>query len=337
VISILPPGPTPSFQIGAVRVVGDTVLAPMSGLSDLPYRSLCRRFGSALSYTEFVCAREIIHGRGLHWRKAFAFLDCERPVIMQIFDSDEDRLAEAAVRIQELGPDVIDLNMGCSVHRVANGGAGAALLKDPAKVGRIFARLTRAVSCPVSGKIRLGWDSKTRNFLEVVRAMQDNGAAMVAVHARTRAQGYSGQADWEAITRVVESAAIPVIGNGDVQSVEDIVQMKQRTGCCAVMVGRGAVGNPWLFQKRDRRRVPLDEKIQVVLQHFSMMEGFYGPQLAPILMRKHLSKYFAEQPGVRELRGALVRLESGAHLRELLQLVKERFVGAGGISDLPAS
>jgi len=300
------------------------VLAPMSGFSDLPYRSLCRRMGSALSYTEFVSAKEVIHSRSRHWQKAFAFYEWERPVVMQIFEADEDSLVEAAVKLEELKPDVIDLNMGCSIQRVANRGAGAGLLRDPAKVARIFARMTRAVSCPISGKIRLGWDCRSLNFLDVVRAMQDNGAAMVAVHARTREQGYSGEADWQAIASVVDAARIPVIGNGDVQSVAGIEEMKRKTGCSAVMIGRGAIGNPWLFQKRERRLVPIDEKIQLILEHFAAMAAFYGAELAAILMRKHLSRYFAEQPGVRELRGSLVRLESETQLRELLDRIRER-------------
>jgi len=300
------------------------VLAPMSGFSDLPYRSLCRRMGSALSYTEFVSAREILHSRTRHWRQAFAFYEWERPVVMQIFEADEDSLVEAATRIEELRPDVIDVNMGCSIQRVAQRGAGAGLLRDPAKVGRIFARMTQAVSCPVSGKIRLGWDCKTRNYVDIVRAMQDNGAAMVAVHARTREQGYSGKADWDAIAGVVEIASIPVIGNGDVESVHGIEEMKRETGCSAVMIGRGAIGNPWLFQKRERSLVPLEEKIQLILAHFAAMANFYGPPLAAILMRKHLSRYFAEQPGVRELRASLVRLESEEQLKELLDRMRKR-------------
>jgi len=298
----------------------------MSGFSDLPYRSLCRKMGSALSYTEFVSAREIIHGRARHWRQAFAFYEWERPVVMQIFEADEDSLVEAAIRLEELKPDVIDVNMGCSVQRVATRGAGAGLLRDPAKVARIFSRMTRAVSCPVSGKIRLGWDCRSRNFLDVVRAMQDNGAAMVAVHARTREQGYSGEADWDAIASIVEAARIPVIGNGDVHSVHGIEEMRLKTGCTAVMIGRGAIGNPWLFQKRDRHDVPLEEKIELILEHYAAMTEFYGAELAAILMRKHLSRYFAEQPGVRELRGSLVRLESEAQLRELLDRIRERSV-----------
>jgi tRNA-dihydrouridine synthase B len=306
------------FRIGSVAVPGDLLLAPMSGFSDLPFRSLCRGFGSAASYTEFVSAKEIASGRGGHWRKALTFLPWERPVIMQLFDADEHRLLEAALTVAELQPDVIDVNLGCSVPKIANRGAGAALLRDPAKVGRIFNRLAAALPCPVSAKIRLGWDHRQRNYCEVVHALQENGAAMIAVHARTRDQGYSGVADWDAIRRIVDQAKVPVIGNGDVSTVSDVARMKASTGCAAVMVGRGAIGNPWLFQGRDRSAVPAAEKSQVIRYHYLLMEDFYGPDRAILLIRKHLTKYFNEQPGVREIRPRLARLSSKQMLYHLL-------------------
>ncbi len=318
----------PGFDIGTTHVCGDLVLAPMSGYSDLPFRSLCRRFGSALSYTEFVSAKEIVRGGDSHWKKALTFLPWERPVVIQIFDGDEDRLVEAGQRVAELQPDVIDVNMGCSVPKIAGRGAGAALLKQPAKIARIFERLTRAVSLPVSGKIRLGWDHKTRNYLEILAAVQDSGAAMVAVHARTRDQGYSGQADWDAIAEIVQAAKIPVIGNGDVQSIRDADRMKAVTGCTAVMVGRGAIGNPWLFQRRERCSVPLSEKIHTVRYHFQLMEDYYGQPQATLLMRKHLAKYFNEHPGIRQYRPRLVTIESKQDLNDLLALIGGELVSS---------
>jgi len=262
-----------------------------------------------------------VRGAESHWKKALTFLPWERPVVIQIFDGDEGRLVEAGHRVVELGPDIIDVNMGCSVPKIAGRGAGAALLREPTKVARIFERLTRAVSLPVSGKIRLGWDRKTRNYLEILGALQDNGAAMVAVHARTRDQGYSGEADWTAIAEIVQAAKIPVLGNGDVQSVHDAGRMKDATGCAAVMVGRGAIGNPWLFQRRERAAVPLSEKIQTVRYHFQFMEDYYGQPQAIILMRKHLARYFNEQPGIREYRPQLVTIESKEDLNDLLEVI----------------
>jgi tRNA-dihydrouridine synthase B len=298
----------------------------MSGYTDLPFRSLCRRFGSALSYTEFVSAKEIARGADSHWRKAATFLPWERPVVIQIFDGDEGRLVEAGHRVAELHPDAIDVNMGCSVPKIASRGAGAALLKEPAKIARIFRSLSRAVSLPVTGKIRLGWDCRTRNYLETLDAMQNNGAAMVAVHGRTREQGYAGQADWDAIAEIVQVARIPVLGNGDVQSARDAEKMKRATGCAAVMVGRGAIGNPWLFQRRERAAVALSEKIHTVRYHFQLMEDYYGPGQAAILMRKHLAKYFNAHPGIREYRPRLVKIESKEDMNDLLELIGDRLV-----------
>ena len=323
--------PRPCFYIGKTPVYGDLVLAPMSGYSDLPFRSLCRRFGSALSYTEFVSAKEILRGAASHWKRALTFLPWERPVVIQIFDGDEDRLVEAAHRVAELRPDIIDVNMGCSVPKIASRGAGAALLKEPTKIARIFDRLSRATSLPVTGKIRLGWDRKTRNYLQILDAIQDNGAAMVAVHGRTREQGYSGQADWDAIAEIVQAARIPVVGNGDVQSVRDAEKMKEATGCAAVMVGRGAIGNPWLFQRRERSAVALSEKICTVRYHFQLMEDYYGQPEAAILMRKHLAKYFNEHPGVREFRPRLVKIESKEDLNELLLAIGSELVTSEGL------
>jgi tRNA-dihydrouridine synthase len=178
----------------------------------------------------------------------------------------------------------------------------------------------------VTGKIRLGWDRKTRNYLEILDAMQGNGAAMVAVHARTREQGYSGQADWDAIAEIVQAAKIPVLGNGDVQSVRDAGKMKEATGCVAVMIGRGAIGNPWVFQRRERGAVALSEKIQTVRYHFQLMEDYYGQPQAAILMRKHLAKYFKEHPGIRQYRPRLVTIESKNDLNNLLEVIGAELV-----------
>ena len=171
----------------------------------------------------------------------------------------------------------------------------------------------------MSGKIRLGWDHKTRNYLQILQAVQDNGAAMVAVHARTRDQGYSGQADWEAIREIVQAARIPVIGNGDVQSVRDAERMKQVTGCVAVMVGRGAMGNPWLFERRERGAVPLSEKIRTVRYHFQLMEDYYGQPQATILMRKHLAQVLQRAAGNPPVPPRLVTIESKEQLNHLLE------------------
>jgi tRNA-dihydrouridine synthase B len=220
----LKPATTPSFYINNLPIYGDLILAPMDGFSDLPFRSICREMGSAMSYTEFISAVNVSQQEELNPAiiRKLSYLPEERPVVYQLFDNDPDSLLEAALRLQERGPDVIDINMGCSVRSVSGRGAGAGLLRSPIKIAHIFRKLSQALEVPITGKIRLGWDEEARNYLLVARIIEENGGALVAVHARTRAQGYSGEADWEAIAEVKQAISIPVIGNGDVRTVSDI-------------------------------------------------------------------------------------------------------------------
>lgn len=300
------PAPTaPSFLIGTLPVLGDAILAPMDGFSDLPFRSLCRQFGSALSYTPFVNAMEILADQP-RARRLLEFLPAERPVVFQLFDSDEERLLQAARSVLDLGPDVLDINMGCSVRCVSGRGAGAGLLRDPRKVGRIISSLVRALPIPVTAKIRLGWDAGSRNYLEVARAVAEGGGSLLAVHARTREQAYAGRADWDAIAAVKAAVAIPVIGNGDVQRVEDIQRLRDHTGCDGVMIGRGAIGNPWIFQRRERRELPTGEIVATVRQHARRMVEYYGERDGLVLFRKHLTRYLQPLPVPGETRAALL-------------------------------
>lgn len=326
----------PIFKVGAIPVYGDLILAPMSGFSDLPFRALCRSIGSAMSYTEFVSAREVLHGRNPHVLRALTYLPEERPVVMQVFDADEDRLVAAAQRLEKYGPDIIDINMGCSVHRVATKGAGAGLLRDPDKVARIMKRTTASVRVPVTAKIRLGWDWKSRNYPEVVHALQENGAAMIAVHGRTRDQGYTGSADWDAIARIVEQARVPVIGNGDVLTPDDADRLKAETGCAAVMIGRGAVGHPWIFKRLHRNQVTPADRLALVRRHFLLMLESYGTESAVLRVRKHLTRYLNEWPGIKELRPRLVRISSVEDFDALITHLENQKV-TGLPTCLPAS
>lgn len=319
----------PDFHVGDVSVYGGAILSPMAGFSDLPYRSLCREYGSAMSYTEFVSVIAFLAGPNKKTLQMLAYRDEERPVVFQIFDNDEDRIVEAALRLEEMRPDIIDLNMGCSVRKVSARGAGAGLLKDPSKIGAIFNRLSQAVRVPITGKIRLGWDGSCLNYPDVVRAMQDNGARLVAVHARTKDQAYRGEADWEAIRKVVEIARIPVVGNGDVRTPADIQRMKGETGCTAVMVGRAAIGNPWIFQGRNREEVPFGEKAVFIREHFSRMSSFYGERIALILIRKHIARYLKDYQGIADLHHQLVRIESAELLEDLVSRLEQRLDGYG--------
>ncbi len=325
--SPLHPTPTegrPHFRVREIPVHGDVILSPMAGFSDLPYRLVCRERGSAMSYTEFVSAIALLQGKNEKSLKMLSYAECERPVVFQIFDSDEDRLVEAARLIEQLGPDIIDINMGCSVQNVSGRGAGAGLLRDPLKIGRIFSKLVKAVKTPVTGKIRLGWDDKSLNYLVVARALEENGASLVAVHGRTKAQAYQGEANWDAIAEIAQSVGIPVVGNGDVRAAEDIDRIRRHTGCAAVMVGRGAIGHPWIFQRRDRHEIRFSEKAEVIKRHFELMLAHYGERLALILVRKHIARYLKGCAGIHDLQQQLVRVEAVDTFHALLDQVTAR-------------
>lgn len=316
----------PDFFIQDIPVYGDLILSPMAGFSDVPYRLICREFGMAMS------CLEVVSMDGVLWKnkKTFKLMDfrpIERPVSFQILGNDEDKLAEACRMMEVLGPDFIDVNMGCPVSDIAGKGAGAGLLKDPEKIGRIFRRLTRILRVPVTGKIRLGWDDKSRNYLEIARILEDNGASLIAVHGRTRSQLFRGKADWDAIAAVKQAVRIPVIGNGDVKCAADIERMKRYTGCDGVMIGRAAIGNPWIFHYKDRDQVSYSEKIEVIRRHLAVMQAYYGEYIGIILFRKHITKYITALPLATELRPLLVRCKSSEEIVDLMNSYMERIQG----------
>ena len=229
-------------------------------------------------------------------------------------------IIEAARRLQDCGPNIIDLNLGCYVRKIAERGAGSGMLRDPAKIARLFARLTRALRVLVTAKIRLGWDEQTRNYLEVARILEENGASLIALHARTKAQGYTGVADWNAIAEIKQAVKIPVIGNGDVKTVADIARIKAQTGCDGVMIGRAAVGNPWIFSRKDREQVEPSEKIALLRRHLSRHLEFYGERAGLILFRKHAYRYVQGGRGSAAIRHALMLCSD---VREFERLVDE--------------
>jgi tRNA-dihydrouridine synthase B len=308
------------FHVGSVAVYGDRILSPMDGFSDLPFRLMCRELGSAMSYTEFINALDVLQGNP-HIARKLEYLPEERPVVYQIFDNDPERLLETALRLQERGPDIIDINMGCSVNTVSGRGAGAGLLRSPEKIARIFNLLSHRLEVPVSGKIRLGWDDQERNYLDTARVIEENGGALIAVHGRTRAQGYGGQAEWEPIAEIKAVVSIPVIGNGDVRRVADIERMKAQTGCEAVMIGRGAIGNPWIFSGLERKDVPPDQVRHTMLRHLERMLSFYDGDYGLVLFRKHASRYLSPLPLTREQRVQLFTAERPEQFLGLLDAV----------------
>lgn len=309
----------PTFYIRDIPIYGDKILSPMSGFSDLPFRSICREYGSAMSYTEFVAIESILYSNptGL---KRLEYDPGERPLTFQIFGVDVALFKEAVLKCQAMEPDIIDINMGCSANTVAGRGAGAGLLRTPEKVREIFTTLVKLLDVPVTAKIRLGWDDDSLNYLEIARLLEDCGASAIAVHGRTKKQSYKGVANWDAIAEIKQAVSVPVIGNGDINVVADIARMKAHTGCDAVMIGRAAIGNPWIFAGKDFDQVTLSDRVKLVRRHLDAMLDFYGQERGLILFRKHVAKYTKGLRGSSKVRGLLVQCTD---VQEFIDLISE--------------
>jgi len=315
---------SPAFFVRDLPIHGTASLSPMDGFSDLPFRLICRELGSAMSYTEFVNVEELAATKRRDarcWRKLEFDPRVERPMTFQIYGHDVDRIVRVALRLQENqpAPDIIDINLGCYVKSISERGAGAGMLRCPDKLETLFARLSRALRLPVTGKIRLGWDEASRNHVANAKRLEDNGASLIAVHGRTRAQGYGGNADWDAIAEVKQAVRIPVIGNGDVKRVADIARMRTHTGCDGVMIGRAAIGNPWIFAGKDREQVTLEEKIALMRRHLALNLEFYGPKLGLVLFRKHAARYLHGLPNEAELRVLLLTASTVEEFDRLIE------------------
>ena len=310
----------PVFTIGNVPIYGDLILAPMDGITDMPFRGLCRRLGSAMTVTEFINALDVIEGNP-RYHKRLAYKPNQRPLSLQILGDQPERMLTATERLVErVHPDIIDINVGCQSKNVTARGAGAALMKTPEKVARIFQLMTARFDIPITGKIRLGWDKDHLNYLEVAKVIEDNGGAMVAVHGRTRKQAYRGEADWEPIREVKNALTIPVIGNGDVQNVADIEDIKQFTGCDAVMIGRAAVGNPWIFSRLDRDEVPDEIVKETIVNHLDAMINFYGER-GVITFRKFLKAYLKPYELPQDQLLALLKSKDPDHIKAFLEQI----------------
>jgi tRNA-dihydrouridine synthase B len=314
------------LKIGSLQLKNPVVLAPMAGVTDSPFRLLAKEMGCALVYTEMVSAKGAVCAPG-QTLKIAAFTERERPVGIQLFGSDPDAFAAAGRACMEMQPDLLDINMGCPVKKVAGKGEGCALMRDPEKAFLITRALCRAVPVPVTVKMRKGWDSSEDNGVEVALAVQEAGAAAVTVHGRTREQGYSGRADWTAIARVKEALRIPVIGNGDIRHPRDAEKMLTETGCDAVMIGRGAMGNPWLIRGTvhylaSGELLPeptLPERLALARRHLAMVVEHKGEYIGVREMRKHIAWYLKGTYGAAAVRAQVMRATREDEMIQILQ------------------
>lgn len=278
------------IKIGRTIISGDLILAPMDGFTDSAFRTICRQQGSAISISEFISTSGSLK-RSKKTNPHIFFQEIERPFGFQLSGDDPHKILNAAQELQAMNPDFFDLNLGCPDKQVVSHGAGAALLNEPLRISQIIKLLTSQLPVPVSAKMRLGWDEKSRNYLDVSKLIEQSGAAFLSVHARTRVQAYSGIPDWEAIAEIKHALNIPVIGNGDVRTIQDIEQIKSKTGCDAVMIGRAAVGNPWIFARKNKSVLTVQEIIERLLEHLRFSMELYGDEHGIRAFRKHLRAY----------------------------------------------
>lgn len=315
------------FKIGNIEIENNVVLAPMAGVCNSAFRKIIKEMGCSLVFAEMISDKGMIYN-SKKTKEMLYFEECERPIAQQIFGSDKDTFVEAAKMVYDImKPDIIDINMGCPVPKVAvKSQAGAALLKSPDKIRDIVSAVVESIPVPVTVKIRSGWDSNSINAVEVAKICEEAGASAITVHGRTRSQGYSGKADLDIIKAVKESVSIPVIGNGDVVSIDTAKKMLEYTGCDAIMIGRGVLGNPWLIREivtylKSGKIIPkptYEEKINMCFHHMEYLMKIKNEKVAVLEMRSHASWYIKGMPMAQTIKDEIFKAKTSEELKKIL-------------------